>query len=269
MLIVVALATSGGFVLDHNGSGDLIAPRLPPYAAWIIVPLLLVSVTVSFLVFMNTFRGGRIGPSQRDSVWTNLLTFLAVILGVVALDRSGLLKGLRGLNSKRPPVQPGPRGTARPFGVEPLVHSTAFGFVLLVIAVALLIGLTLVSLSVLKRRTSAARVADPVTDALLGGLDSGIEDVESTSDPRAAVIRCYSRMESMLSAVGLSRRSSEAPVEFLARVLQKRDVLGASAERLTALFERARYSTHDIDEDMRTAALAALRDVRGQLGATA
>lgn len=269
LLIVVALATSGGFAISDDGSGDLIAPRLPSYAAWIIVPLLIVSVVVSFLVFINTFRGGRISAPQRTPMWVQLLTFVAVILGVVVLDRTGLLRRLRGAASNGQPAQPGARATIRPPGVEPLVHSTAFGFVLLAIAVALLVGFTLISLSVLKRKTRAAKVADPVTDALLGGLDAGIQDVESTSDPRAAVIRCYARMESMLSAVGLTRRSSEAPVEFLARVLEDRDVVAVSAQRLTALFERARYSTHAIDENMRAAALDALRGVRNQLGATA
>ena len=267
LLVVVALATSGGFALNDHGSGEIYAPRFPSYAAWILVPLVIISVVASFLVFLESFRGNRISPPQRTSVWRQLLTFFAVLAGVFALERTGLLRRLAGSRGDRQQIGAGARPSIKAPVIEPLTKSSAYGIVLLLILVALLIGFTLITLSVLKRHTRPGKVGDPVTDALLVGLDAGIDDVERTSDPRAAVIRCYARMEKMLSAVGLTRRSSEAPVEFLARVLHERDVVGPSAERLTALFERARYSTHDIDEAMRSSALAALRGVRNQLAA--
>jgi Domain of unknown function (DUF4129) len=50
-------------------------------------------------------------------------------------------------------------------------------------------------------------------------------------------------------------------------MLERHDVAETSARRLTELFERARFSDGIIDESTRRAALAALEDVRMQLGA--
>jgi Domain of unknown function (DUF4129) len=85
------------------------------------------------------------------------------------------------------------------------------------------------------------------------------------ADPRAAVLAAYARMEAVLDRVGLGRRASEAPREYLLRLDA---VLGggrAPAARLTGLFERARFSTHPIGEDVRRDALGALDELRSEL----
>jgi Domain of unknown function (DUF4129) len=98
------------------------------------------------------------------------------------------------------------------------------------------------------------------------GIESGIEDLTTIDDPRRAVIACYTRMQAAASLAGIPRRPSDTPFETLARMLERHNVSEVSARRLTELFERARFSTHQVDEGMRAEALDALFAIREQLG---
>jgi hypothetical protein len=102
-------------------------------------------------------------------------------------------------------------------------------------------------------------------DALADLLDAGIEDLRGIADPRQAVIACYARMERLMSSSGIPHLASDTPTEFLARVLQRRSVTPESASMLTGLFERAKFSPHQVDEQMREDALVALERVRDEL----
>jgi hypothetical protein len=93
-----------------------------------------------------------------------------------------------------------------------------------------------------------------------------LEDLERDPDARRAVIGAYARMESTLAAHGLPRRPSEAPLEYLQRVLGRLTISAGATERLTQLFERAKFSLHAIDTRMKTDAVTALTAVRDELG---
>jgi hypothetical protein len=88
-------------------------------------------------------------------------------------------------------------------------------------------------------------------------------------DPRRAVIQAYVRMEAVLGAHGHARLVHEAPLEYLARVLRELNVRAEAAHALTELFERARFSHHEIDAAMRAEAVASLEAVRDDLRAAA
>jgi hypothetical protein len=97
------------------------------------------------------------------------------------------------------------------------------------------------------------------------GARDAIDAIAIPADPRTAVLAAYARMEAALAGAGLARRASEAPREYLSRL---EDGLGggrAPATRLTGLFERARFSTHPIGEDVRSDALDALAALRADL----
>ena len=74
-------------------------------------------------------------------------------------------------------------------------------------------------------------------------------------------------MEKALSHHGLPRERSEAPFEYLTRMLRELKVRAASALALTELFERARFSHHVIDVSMKDEAIDALIAVRDDLRA--
>jgi hypothetical protein len=89
------------------------------------------------------------------------------------------------------------------------------------------------------------------------------------ADPRAAVLAAYARMEAALATIGLARRPSDAPREYLARLEAGLGGGRAPAARLTELFERARFSPHPVGEDLRHEAIGALESLRTELEAPA
>ncbi len=72
-------------------------------------------------------------------------------------------------------------------------------------------------------------------------------------------------MERTLAARGLPRRETEAPLEYLGRVLDAVQASAHSVRRLTQLFQRARFSTHEIDAGMKEDAIEALSGLRAEL----
>ena len=68
--------------------------------------------------------------------------------------------------------------------------------------------------------------------------DETLEDLRAEQDPRRAVIAAYSRMESILGNYGMERRPSEAPHEYVSRVLEQVVASGSAVRRLTRLYEQ-------------------------------
>ena len=65
-------------------------------------------------------------------------------------------------------------------------------------------------------------------------LTETLDDLRSEPDPRKAVIGAYAKMERTLAARGLPRHESEAPEEYLARILdvvERERPLGAAADQ--------------------------------------
>lgn len=110
---------------------------------------------------------------------------------------------------------------------------------------------------------------EETADALAAVLDDALADLRSERDLRRAIIAAYARMERLLAAQGVPRRPAEAPFEYLARVLVELHAGAASVFELTALFERAKFSRHEIDAGMKDEAIAALVAVRDELRAPA
>jgi hypothetical protein len=102
-------------------------------------------------------------------------------------------------------------------------------------------------------------------NAVSRALDDSLDDLRSDPDVRRAIIAAYARMERALGAAGLPRRPAEAPFEYLARSLVELDASRAAAERLTDLFEHAKFSHHELGEPMRDEAIDALAAVRDDL----
>jgi hypothetical protein len=98
-------------------------------------------------------------------------------------------------------------------------------------------------------------------------LDDTLEDLSAQKDPRAAIIAAYARMERLFASAGLARNPSEAPLEYLERALGELRASGTALGRLTGLFQRAKFSAHDVNESMRAEAIEALTQVRDELRA--
>jgi hypothetical protein len=97
-----------------------------------------------------------------------------------------------------------------------------------------------------------------------------VEALLHEPDARRAVIAAFAAMESLLNERGLGRRPAEAPVAYVERVLAAIAAPHDAVAALTPLFERARFSPHEIDEQMRVDAITAftaLRDAARSAGA--
>jgi hypothetical protein len=110
-------------------------------------------------------------------------------------------------------------------------------------------------------------VTGGVTAALDAVLADTLEDLYAEHDPRAAVIAAYARMEQTFAAYRVPRQEAETPLEYVARVLDSLRVSSWAVRRLTLLFERAKFSSHEVDTAMKQEAIATLAAVRAELEA--
>jgi hypothetical protein len=100
---------------------------------------------------------------------------------------------------------------------------------------------------------------------IAAAVDESLDDLRAEPDPRRAVIAAYARLEQVLASYRQPRRPAEAPLEYLARMLSDLSVRPEAARRLTNLFERAKFSQHEVGTEMKEEAISALETVRDDL----
>jgi hypothetical protein len=204
-------------------------------------------------------------PPLRTKWWVRMLTYLAIPAAVgLALLLLTILPGA----GRNPEYKRGPDvavGSAAPGSSSrgrPHVHWWGYGLLALV-------GVGALAAVWYLRSPRPEGVADEEPDELLAAVDLSLEDLENEPDPRRAVIRAYARMEHALDSYGIARRPAETPLEYIARALTALRVGRRSVERLSALFERAKFSNHEIDLTMKGDAIAALGALREELAGAA
>jgi membrane protease YdiL (CAAX protease family) len=190
---------------------------------------------------------------------------IAVLIALIAI-------GIRFADPNRQGPGPlPPRGTAEPEPTkatdpsDPYEPQFQWLPVILVGSLVLGIGGAMVLMSARRQRELLA--ATPISETVDEVLAETLDDLRREQDPRKAVIGAYAKMERTLAARGVPRRESEAPVEYLTRILDVVSASGHSVRRLTGLFARARYSPHEIDAKMKEDAIDALTGLRAELAA--
>jgi uncharacterized membrane protein YidH (DUF202 family) len=116
-----------------------------------------------------------------------------------------------------------------------------------------------------RRRREPVRKTEQLATEIALALERTIADLRAEPDPRKAVIAAYAQMERALAEAGLARAPAEAPREYLRRVLVGLGAHQPLVERLTELFERAKFSPHAIDAAMKEEAIDALESLRDDL----
>lgn len=138
--------------------------------------------------------------------------------------------------------------------------------VLVLGSVLLAIFVTLgVALADGRRNREALNEEAQLALALDDVLSDSLDDLRAERDPRKAVIRAYARMEKTFAAYGVPREEHETPLEYVARVLDSLRVSSFAVRRLVQLFERAKFSPHEIDPSMKDDAIEALVGLRAEL----
>ena len=256
LLVLVALGSAGGEW--GGGIEERQVPRIFVDAAYTFgILVLLAAAALVIWAFTGDRAGARIErPSGASQI--GIAIFVLVVLFVYGLNE-------RRLGEQESEVEGGVPGAGT--GVDsPEGFADAPGpeFQWWIAGLALL-AIAAIVLNERRRRgrrapVTAAQELEDVLNETLAELEAELD-----ADPRRAVIQAYARMERVLDAHGHGRRPHEAPLEYLARILRELDVRPEAAHALTELFERAKFSRHEIDAAMRAEAVASLEAVRDDL----
>ena len=87
--------------------------------------------------------------------------------------------------------------------------------------------------------------------------------------PRNAVVACWHRFETQAAAAGMARGTWETSSEYTMRVLDLVDADQPAVTRLGELYREARFSEHELTEEHRREALAALDAIHRTIGVPA
>lgn len=264
LLVVVSLATRGRLGGSEGGPGPgggfvdyvftvffVVFVLMIPLAAWIYW------MQRAQIVFDLTQQPRR---KRRYADLLTLAFLIAIALWIRYLHNHHRLS--LGPHLKNPGAA-APKGSAHgKAGTEPVFQWWLAAVIVGVVLAGVVTGIVLWKRS--KRRTLLEEMT--AAEAVSIALDDVLDDLRE-GDPREAVIRAYSRMETVLGFYGLPREPHEAPFEWLRRILVSLHASALSVERLAELFERAKFSRHAIDEGMREDAIGALTTVRDELRA--
>jgi len=160
-------------------------------------------------------------------------------------------------------------GSGAPDAEVPLISLPWVGW--LVGALALLAGLaTLVVALLLLFAERVARwwerrnrpwPAEPLADAV----EESLDDLASERDARVAIIKCYRRFERVAARARVPRAPWHTPEEFMRETLRRLVLPRHAVDRLTRLFELARFSRHALGSPERELARACLEEIRSAL----
>lgn len=230
--------------------------------ALLIVPLGAVLIVWSLL--QRRMAPPRKGAAGRSPVASLVLFALLVGLAFVAVRHLSEGEGPRVPTTPTPTATTGAKGKAKG---EPAPRKAQFQWLaaLVVGSIALAFAGALTYGALRRRGMLASGLSER---AVAEVLEESLDDLRDEPDPRKAVIRTYARMERVFRAHGLPRKPFEAPLEYLERMLGAVEASAHSVRRLTQLFERARFSEHEVDVGMRDEAIEALVALREELGTT-
>ena len=262
---VVAIASRGS-----TPSGGAGTRRPSDTLLDILLSLYLVGLVAGAILFLYLLVLRRANVSQggggrlrglRNAVRSVVLVGIALLLA-----REFSTRRLDGLDVTLPQGQGAGEGTPGVSGRD--VSEAEFAWIPVSITLALLaVAVFGFWWSGRSRRRALGKRDDELADALEAALDESLDDLRAEPDPRRAVIAAYARLERVLASHGLPRKTSEAPLEYLGRMLSGLSVSPPAARRLTDLFERAKFSQHAVPAEMKEEAIGALETVRDDLAA--
>jgi Domain of unknown function (DUF4129) len=270
LLAVVALAARA----HHTPGGRPGVHRPPSGVGSYLFSTAAVVAVAACLFFLYVWFSERDMLAQRRQHRRGSAKALVFILGVALL--ASILSHFHnfGFRNRAKPeqqqkVHPGQHAKTKPNGAAP-GQTQAPEFKWLPVFVATAAGMVLlgaIGIRAMRRARRGLEEQYVLERELESLLDDTLADLYAMRDPREAIIAAYGRMERLFASSGLPREPSEAPMEYLDRALGELRASGAALRRLTALFQWAKFSAHDVDARMRDEAIRALTLVRDELKA--
>jgi Domain of unknown function (DUF4129) len=263
LVVVAGIASQGRPLTAERGAG--------PTATFFdyLATTLVIFVIFMFIVVIASVVTQRLNRNRPPrSPWYIFSTLFSVAMGIAVaflIVHSGFQERLRNLTAKATQQQPNNKAGGKGSAANVRNAHIRWDEVAIVLVLA---GGTVVLLLAGRAARQAPGLPRRRREEIVSlALDESLDDLRNDPDLRRAIIAAYARMEGTLAAVGLARRPSEAPFEYIARALESLDASAAAAERLTALFEWAKFSHHEPGPEMRDEAIAALVAVRDELRA--
>ena len=268
VLVGLVAVSAGGYRIDSSSSS-----QTSPYAVDTIVSVLLALYLVgAIVVFVALFWAGLDVRRAQKPAANRQRTFRTVAGAIVVAVGLAILAGRFHFffHPSKPPLtsaQQAIENAQRAKGGSSTTHHTHVKlapFLAVIGAAAIAFAGILLAERGRGRRLPSESLP---SEELAGVLDETLDDLLAEPDPRRAVIAAYARMERAFAAHGVPRRQFEAPHEYLGRVLAEATGGGRGAARLTALFERARFSPHEVDSAMKNDAIEAIQALQAELAA--
>ena len=265
-LVVLAGAASRGRPLAGSAGGAGPSAAFFDYSYTTILVFAVVVVAVVIWAFAEA-RGSRSEPRSSNYFVSTLLFIASAFVIAYFLRHSHFLERFQQLAQQSQHPQKTGTGAASPGTIPTHARGAKVRWDEIVVFVALVLGAAaLVAAGRLRDRRSPAGSRDYRShEAVAFALDESLDDLRNDPDLRRAIIAAYARMEAALAFAGLPRRPSEAPLEYMERALTAIDASAPAAQRLTVLFEWAKFSQHEPEPQMRDEAIAALVAVRDEL----
>jgi Domain of unknown function (DUF4129) len=267
LLVLVAMASRG----THPTIGGQVSTRTVPNSVQDSFITLLATAYALVIagIVVGIFRYNRRWHDPKSRWLANFALLIALMLIATVAGfygtrhvrlHTGGLPGLQRQSGDRRSTPARPRALGRPIPAR----TADFQWPLALGVVGLLV---LGGLWIYVRRGRELRPGGEETleAEMIATVETTIDDLRNEADPRRAVIAAYAQMERTLASHGLRRQASEAPLEYLARVLGRLNVRDSAVRTLTGLFEYARFSPHEIDAAMREDAIGALLAIRDDL----
>jgi Domain of unknown function (DUF4129) len=272
LLVFVAIASHAHHPGGGSGGSTSAPTLISDYIATIALVLLPVGSVLVIWALVNRRRLQKLSGQtnqRRQLIAAGILAVLLAVAVFSAEKRQG-----RGLNPRGiPPVgilgeANGSHAPQRKQAGQPAPHQPRWRWLPVVVLGSLLVGIFVtagVVTAQARRNREALDEEAGLKRALDEVLSDSLDDLRAERDPRRAVIRAYARMEKTFAAYGVPREEHETPVEYMGRVLDSLRVSSYAVRRLVQLFERAKFSPHDVGPSMKDDAIEALAGLRSEL----
>ena len=103
------------------------------------------------------------------------------------------------------------------------------------------------------------------TEELMEKIENAMKDLEDGKKVHDVIVLAYEQMCRILAKSGVKGGDSLTPREFQEAVILQTGISEEPVERLTKLFEEARYSRHPIDDSKRRDAVRALGELKEEM----
>ena len=264
LIALVAVASRGHAPAGNGGTHGLNSQLIWEFVLLAVLALFIISFPVAAWVVLTT-RLETVATQKKRRQRT--IRLVGVFLGLLMVAVVVAVLRADGNHSKPKPIATPPTGGGSTSGRDNPGDKIPFDWAPAIVILSIaLVGAVIVAYVMFRKPKKRLPTEAELAAQLSAVLDDSLDDLRAERDPRKAVIATYARMETTLAGAGLPRAVAETPLEYLGRVL--RELLHTSAEavaRLTALFERAKFSTHEIDGGMKNEAILALVEMRDEL----